>query len=591
MDSGKKCPNCGAEIKAGGRFCKKCGSSLAGFAGAAQARTEGAGEGYKKAAASAAAFGAAGAAGSAVRADDGNYAGQAAEGGYKKSVSGYSGTRVDSPNGNWAQRTAGSYSEGADAYSDASRAGLRPEGGYSSAGRYSNVTGGYSYGADAYSAASDSALRSENRYASAADGKMQPEEDVYYPDDDDYGDYGLEDEAEDGAEDYAEERGGYSRDGGRRNKKRSHLPLIPIIVAALAIGAAAALAVFMGPKLISRLKGNESGKSVQESGADLGASAESGLSDFGADGISGLESTEASAKAEVSEEDTSIGEASEETLSGGSAAENLGSGEIGAAASAAGRTQDEAAPIEVGEKITGTYTGAGEWYCFTAGEEESAYSITVTNGTKGAEALECTLCDEDGAEVELSEGGNTISADDSGKAATGIYTSLEAGETYYIMLQSESDEVGYSLKVRQRDDVDAGFAMAMKQVNFKPDSMTEFYDEEAARATLSQVAELLNKYPDHKVLLAGTTATTWNKAMNIETSRLRAETVKNILVNEYGVSADQLITAGLGDDNDPFPRAEDVDANGNGVEPGATHNRRVVIVDAEDATAQQVING
>ena len=62
-------------------------------------------------------------------------------------------------------------------------------------------------------------------------------------------------------------------------------------------------------------------------------------------------------------------------------------------------------------------------------------------------------------------------------------------------------------------------------------------------------------------------------------------TVKELLVNYFGVPESQLVTAGLGYADDPFVRGQDVDSNGNFVETEGAKNRCVVVLDAESEIA------
>lgn len=118
-----------------------------------------------------------------------------------------------------------------------------------------------------------------------------------------------------------------------------------------------------------------------------------------------------------------------------------------------------------------------------------------------------------------------------------------------------------------------------------------FADEEAAKAALAPVAEVILAHPDHPILLAGTTATDGEQESCVRLSSQRAEAVKNLLVSAYGVPAEQLLTAGLGYAADPFPRGQDRDSSGNFVESEAVKNRRVVVLDANDPMAQAILNG
>ena len=117
-----------------------------------------------------------------------------------------------------------------------------------------------------------------------------------------------------------------------------------------------------------------------------------------------------------------------------------------------------------------------------------------------------------------------------------------------------------------------------------------FVDEDAAKAALEPVAEIILAHPDHPVLLAGTTATDGEQESCEVLSSQRAEAVKNLLVSAFGVPEEQLLTVGLGFEDDPFPRGKDRDGSGRFVESEAVKNRRVIVMDANDPTAQEILN-
>ena len=62
-----------------------------------------------------------------------------------------------------------------------------------------------------------------------------------------------------------------------------------------------------------------------------------------------------------------------------------------------------------------------------------------------------------------------------------------------------------------------------------------------------------------------------------------------MLVDEFGVPEDQLLTIGLGFEDDPFVRGRDRDAYGNFVETEAAKNRRVIVLDAESEIGMQLL--
>lgn len=127
-----------------------------------------------------------------------------------------------------------------------------------------------------------------------------------------------------------------------------------------------------------------------------------------------------------------------------------------------------------------------------------------------------------------------------------------------------------------------------QQVRFLGDSDV-LVDKVAAIEALKPIAEVLARNPAGKILVAGTTATVGTPEDGIELSELRAETVKRLLINEFDVSEQKLLTVGLGYDRDPFERANDVDTNGNLIELEASKNRRVIILDADDPIAREIL--
>jgi outer membrane protein OmpA-like peptidoglycan-associated protein len=126
------------------------------------------------------------------------------------------------------------------------------------------------------------------------------------------------------------------------------------------------------------------------------------------------------------------------------------------------------------------------------------------------------------------------------------------------------------------------------EVKFKPDE-TSFVDITAAKEALRPVAEVINQNPKHKILIAGTTATIGSSENCLELSKLRAESVRQLLIDEFAVDSKQLITVGLGFDHDPFDRALDLDTNGHLIEKEAAKNRRVIVLDANDKIAKQIL--
>ncbi len=87
--------------------------------------------------------------------------------------------------------------------------------------------------------------------------------------------------------------------------------------------------------------------------------------------------------------------------------------------------------------------------------------------------------------------------------------------------------------------------------------------------TLKTLAAFIQKFPDKKFLIVGHTDNTGDFESNIILSKKRAEAVKNILVNQFGINAGQLKTFGNGS---AAPIAK------NTTEKGKAKNRRVELV-------------
>ena len=116
-------------------------------------------------------------------------------------------------------------------------------------------------------------------------------------------------------------------------------------------------------------------------------------------------------------------------------------------------------------------------------------------------------------------------------------------------------------------------------VEFKPDSF-ELVDKETAVELMTPLADYLKSNQDIKVELLGTTATdlTSTNESCVRFSKGRAEAIKSILTDDMGVNSDQLITVGLGYENEFH--IDDLNADGSLNEAVAPKNRCVIFIDA-----------
>ncbi len=259
----------------------------------------------------------------------------------------------------------------------------------------------------------------------------------------------------------------------------------------------------------------------------------------------------------------------------------------------AGISPNDAAFISLGRKVSGSVASeANAWLSFTTGKKAGeTYQINVTNKTAKGCDLILEVYDEYGTQV----GRNRISA--TGTSIPLSVEKLEADTTYYIRLTpSAYMDLDYSLIVHDPDKTkkenllifETPFEINETQVRFVINQAV-FINEDKAKEVLKPVADAILAAPEHAVLIAGTTATDGTQASCVDLSQRRANAVKKILTDTYGVPESQLKTIGLGYEKDPFERGKDRDANGKFVESEGRKNRRVVVLDIEDPVAKKIL--
>ncbi|MDY2607090.1 MAG: OmpA family protein, partial [Lachnospiraceae bacterium] len=257
---------------------------------------------------------------------------------------------------------------------------------------------------------------------------------------------------------------------------------------------------------------------------------------------------------------------------------------------------NDAVEVPLGAGVHGTMKKSeAAWFSFTTGDQARAtYNATFVNDSPKSGRIDGTLMDEYGTEV-----GSRSSdyAYDDGTPVTITSDELEPNTTYYLQLISiDGYDCDYSVTFKSPDAVakqsdlifETPFEINDTQIQFVAES-DKFIDEAQAREVLKPVAEAILKHPESSVLLAGTTATDGKQADRVKLSNRRAEAVKKLLVSAYKVPESQLKTVGLGFEADPFERGQDRDASGKFVESEGRKNRRVVVMDAKDPIAQQIL--
>jgi len=126
------------------------------------------------------------------------------------------------------------------------------------------------------------------------------------------------------------------------------------------------------------------------------------------------------------------------------------------------------------------------------------------------------------------------------------------------------------------DELKEGIKLDETSVQFKPDSF-ELTDRSAAIQLMTPLAEYLNNNPDKRIVLIATTATYGTNESCIIFSKGRAEAIKNIFVDDMNVNSDQLLTVGVGFENEFH--IPDMNPDGT-LNDNAAKNRSVIFADA-----------
>ena len=270
-----------------------------------------------------------------------------------------------------------------------------------------------------------------------------------------------------------------------------------------------------------------------------------------------------------------------------------------------GSNMDDAALFPLDAKVSGRVSdGRFSRFAFVTGAAENAvYKFSAVNETLDSSNVMIYIYDEEGKELAH------LGADSSGRASTKEVEGLQPGTVYYMAIYCEynrDETIDYTLTIKSPEEpapvgasvetlekeslvFEVPFELNSTQVMFVADQAV-FVSEADAKAALAPVAEIILAHPDHPILIAGTTATSGEQASCVKLSNRRAEAVKDLLTEAFDVPASQLLTIGLGYEADPFVRGQDRDANGKFVESEGAKNRRVIVMDAEDPIAREILD-
>ena len=155
-------------------------------------------------------------------------------------------------------------------------------------------------------------------------------------------------------------------------------------------------------------------------------------------------------------------------------------------------------------------------------------------------------------------------------------------------------EIMSDIEMSSQPDVATGLddstsvVFSEEQLGFTPGS-TVFVDRDKAKETLRTMADFMNSNPETSVLCCGTTADWGDKSYQENLSRDRAETVKKLLVDEFGASDNMIITIGLSSYSAFYVNDHRKDGS---LDPNiAPRNRLIVFVLADSQTGKDILEG
>lgn len=214
-----------------------------------------------------------------------------------------------------------------------------------------------------------------------------------------------------------------------------------------------------------------------------------------------------------------------------------------------------------------------------AGGPTSKTGKGAAYGAAGGAAAGAILGQVLGKNTESTLIGAGIGAAIGGAAGAGVGYTLDQQEQAFKVALADSEAVAIQreqeiINVSQNNETPGGggttqpaqvIALILKgDVFFDKGSATI---KSAMYPEIERIAKVMNQYPDTSIRVEGYTDTSGSEDLNMRLSQKRAESVKNILV-QNGVDAYRMETVGFGENNPRY---------GNNTEDGRKLNRRVEI--------------
>lgn len=190
-------------------------------------------------------------------------------------------------------------------------------------------------------------------------------------------------------------------------------------------------------------------------------------------------------------------------------------------------------------------------------KQKTAELAVANAGTKRTEArLEARTAEADAAKRQAAISQETVDQ--------------QAAELAAASANAERDQALIAQQEMQLKELDAkktarGMVITLGDVLFRTNKAQL---ESGGIRNVQKLADFLNRYPQHKVLVEGFTDSTGSDSYNQELSERRANAVRMALIN-MGISSDRVTTHGYGE---AFP------VGGNNTAAGRQSNRRVEII-------------
>lgn len=174
------------------------------------------------------------------------------------------------------------------------------------------------------------------------------------------------------------------------------------------------------------------------------------------------------------------------------------------------------------------------------------------------------------AEARIGEQSAREQLEDAELERSQVLEEVRAQEAREARLQADlaterADELERELEDLQAEETDRGLVLTLGDVLF---DTAEAQLKPGANATIEQLAEFMNEYPDRRLLIEGHTDSRGDESYNQTLSRQRADAVRNALLSA-GINSERLRTEGLGE---AYPVAS------NETQAGRQQNRRVNII-------------